>query len=96
MGGIAIGDAGKSPHAAGDYHHGFGRIGTASHVGPNIVVGLLLNFAGRLAEQLLHQIAPAFETEFFSENAQGTIGGDEIYGFYSLVTFYGQQEMLEE
>ena len=49
-----------------------------------------------LPSNCLHQIAPAFQAELFRHDAQGAVGGDEVYGFYALVTFYRQQEMFEK
>ena len=87
VGGDAVGDAGQGAHAAGEDDHGVSGIGTAGDVGSDVGVGLLVNFAGGFAKNLVDQVAAAAEGEFFGHDAQGAVGGDEVYGMDSLVAF---------
>ena len=85
-----------STDAAGDHNHGIDRIRTAGDVGGNVRVGLLLNFARSLAQQLADKIAAAAKREFFGHHAQRAVRRDEVHGLDTLVTLDGKQKVLEK
>jgi hypothetical protein len=78
VGSDSVGNAGKGAYAARNNNHGISGIGAASDVCTNVIIGLLLDFAGILAQQLLNEIATAAKLQLLGHNPQGAIGGDEV------------------
>ena len=96
MAGVAVGDAGQGSDAARQDDHSVGGIGAAGDVGSDVGIGLLVDFAGSVAEHALDEFVAAGEGEFFGQDAQGAVRGDEVDGLNALVALDCQQELLEK
>ena len=94
--GNAVGNARQCPHTAWDNYHGISGIGTAGHVGPDVGVGLMVNLLRVLSQDLVHEVAPAAKAKLLDHDAQGAIGGYEIYDLHPLVAVDREQEVLEK
>jgi len=92
----AISDAAERPHATRDHHHGVGGVGAAGDAGANVCVGLLMDFAAALAEDLADEVATAAQVELFGHDAKRAVGGYEVDGSDAPITFHAEQEMFEK
>ena len=75
---ISTGDAGEGADAAGDNDHRVRGIRAAGDIGSNVGVRLQLNFCGRNADDLTYEVGAALDGEFFGQNAERAVGGDEV------------------
>src|SRR4029077_5207123 len=100
MSGDAVGNAGQRAHAAGYDHHSIGGIGAAGDIGSDVGVGLDMNFAcgfaRTAAKDLSHEIAAAAKTEFFRDDSQRAVGGDEVHRLHTVIAVNREQEVFKE
>ncbi len=79
VGGEAVGYAGEGAHGAGKDDHGIGGVAAAGDVGSDVCFGVLLDFGGWCAEEFLCEFVAAAQVHLFGEDAEGAVGGDEVY-----------------
>lgn len=96
VGSTAVGNAGQGSDAARNHDHRVGRIGTAGHIGADVGIRLLANFAGGATENLAKQIAAAAKTKLFRDDAKRAVGGDKVHGLDARVTLNRQQQVTRE
>ena len=96
LGSDAVGDARERTNTAGDDNHPIARVRPAGHIRPDIGIGLLLDLAGGLAQDLANQIAASTQREFFSEDAQRAVGSDEVHGLDAGIAFDGEQKLFKK
>jgi hypothetical protein len=92
----AISDSGQRADTAGDHDHSVGRVRAAGYVRADVGVGLLLNFSGVTANDLVDELIAACDVEFLGHDPKAAIGGNEVNCRNSLVGFDDPQQLLEE
>ena len=96
LGSDAVGNAGTRSNTAGDDDHPTARVRTAGHIRTDIGIRLQLDLAGGFAQDLADQIAASTQREFFGEDAQGTVGSNEVDGLDAGIAFDGKQKLFEK
>ena len=97
MPGNAVSNTGKRAHAAGQHDHRIGGIRAAGDVGPDIGVGLLLDFArAAVSENLADEVIASAQAKFLRHDAQRAVGGDEVDGLNAVVAIHGEQKVAQK
>lgn len=91
--GEAIGDGGEGAHGARQNNHCVSGIASAGNVGTDIALCVLLDFGGRCAEELLCEVVAAADMQFFGEDAESAVGGNEVYFCYAGVGCEGAKHL---
>jgi hypothetical protein len=78
VGGEAVGDACQGAHGAGEDNHRVGGVAAAGDVRSDVGFGVLLEFGAGSAEEFFGEVVAAAQVEFFGEDAERAVGGDEV------------------
>jgi hypothetical protein len=90
----AVRDSGEGAHAAGHDDHASGVIAAAGNRGSYVVLGVLRNFRGGLAEEFFSEMVAAGDAELFGEDAEGIFRGHKMDAGDAGVGIEGAEEYL--
>ena len=73
-----MGDAGERSHGAWKDDHAGSGVAAARDVGAYVVLRKLFGLRGRVAKQLLRELVPPAQVEFFRQDPKRALRGDQV------------------